>query len=137
MAKAIKEIILALLVCLVGILLFAVVLYKFLPSRKVVPEVVQYTATEEVKELLADKIDEEEDKIILTYEVTSRDLNTYEANDDYVPGKANPFAAVVEEVEPTDSNTNSGNNTNSSSNSNSTSEDDNSGSAYIRNNGTK
>lgn len=144
MAKVIKEIILMLLVCLIGILLFAVVFYEYIPSRKVVADVTTYTASSEVKELLADNVDETDNDIVASfqegnYEVTSSDLSNYEATDTYVPGKSNPFAVVAEDVEgetedtesTSDSNTTS-NTTSGSSNSTNTST-----SEYTKDTGTK
>lgn len=92
MAKVIKEIIIILLICLASILIFAILLYDYIPNRKIVAEVSQYQASPEVETLLADNIDSKENEIVLTYEVTAKDLNNYEANDKYVRGKANPFA---------------------------------------------
>ena len=94
MLKIIKEIIIMLLVCLVAILLLAVLFYEYIPARKVVAEVTTYTASDTVSELLADDIDKKDVDVIL---VTSSDLNNYEATNNYVPGKANPFAAVSTE----------------------------------------
>ena len=93
MAKIIKEIIIMLLVCLITMLLLAIALYQYIPNRKIVPEIVKYSATEEVKDLLDDNINaKEEESVLLTYEVTSSDLNNYQITNDYVPGKSNPFA---------------------------------------------
>lgn len=50
MAKIIKEIIIMLLVALAGMLLFAVIFYEYIPNRKVVPEVIQYSASEKIKD---------------------------------------------------------------------------------------
>ena len=141
MAKIIKEIIIMLLVCLVGILLYAVIFYKFSPNRKVVQEVIQYNASEQILEQLSDNVGEQDDKIIKTYEVTSTELNNYKAREQYVPGKANPFASVVENPETgatTNQNGNSNNNNNSgakteNNNNNNTSEE----SEYRSNKGTK
>lgn len=96
MTKAIKEIIIMLLICLITMLIFAIALYKYVPNRKIIPEVVAYVATEEIQDLLNDNIDtkSEEDNVILTYEVTSSDLKNYQSTNIYVPGKSNPFAAV-------------------------------------------
>lgn len=96
MAKVIKEIIIMLLVCLLTMLIFAIALYKYIPNRKVVPEVVTYTASEDVQDLLEDNIDQKNDNddVILTYEVTASDLRGYQNTNTYVPGKSNPFAAV-------------------------------------------
>lgn len=95
MAKTIKEIIIMLLVCLITMLILAIALYQYIPNRKAVPEITTYVATEDVQDLLEDDIDKrsEEDSVILTYEVTSSDLNNYQSTNDYVPGKSNPFAA--------------------------------------------
>ena len=91
MAKIIKEIIIMLLICLVGMLLFAVILYEYIPNRKVVPEVAMYNASEKIKELKADDIDKRDETIIKTFQVTSSDLTNYKVANDYVPGKSNPF----------------------------------------------
>ena len=84
MTKIIKEIIIMLLTCLAGMLLFAVVLYEFIPNRKVVPEIAQYNASEKIKE---------NETIIKTFEVTSSDLTNYKIANDYVAGKSNPFGS--------------------------------------------
>lgn len=94
MAKIIKEIIIILLICLISMLIFAISLYNYIPNRKVVAEVAQYETSAEVEALLADNIDSQDNEIVLTYKVTSSDLNSFEAKNEYVPGKANPFAAV-------------------------------------------
>ncbi len=100
MAKVIKEIIIMLLVCLITMLLLAIGLYKYIPNRKTVPEIVTYTASEEVQDLLADNIDTKTDgdNVILTYEVTASDLNNYKNTNIYVPGKSNPFAPASSSV---------------------------------------
>lgn len=114
MAKVIKEIIIMLLVCLLSMLVLAIVLYKYIPNRKTVPEVVKYTASEEVKDLLDDTIDTKgnSDNVILTYEVTASDLSGYQSANTYVPGKSNPFAAASSSTTADDGN-NNGNSDNS------------------------
>ena len=99
MAKIIKEIIIILLICLITMLIFAVVLYDYIPNRKIVAEVAQYATSEEIEVQLADDIDSEEKEVVLTYEVTSKDLNSYQVANEYIPGKADPFAAVSESIE--------------------------------------
>jgi len=113
MAKVIKEIMIMLLVCLLGMLIFAVAFYEFIPNRKAVPEVVSYEATEKVKALMADDIDQRDDQVVLNYKVTSSDLNNYKVTKDYVPGKANPFAPVSKDPETRATTSNSGNSGNS------------------------
>ena len=58
MTKAIKEIIIMLLVCLVTMLILAIALYQYIPSRKEVPEVERYVASEEVQDLLDDNVEQ-------------------------------------------------------------------------------
>lgn len=95
--KVIKEIIIMLVVCLLTMLVLAIALYQYIPSKKIVPEISTYTASADVQDLLEDDIDSRtnKDKVILTYEVTSSDLNNYQTTKDYVPGKSNPFSAYV------------------------------------------
>ena len=114
MSKAIKEIIIMLLICLVAMLTLAIALYQYIPSKKNVPEVVQYEVSEQVQDLLEDNIDQksEKDKVILTYEVTKGELSGYQTTNDYIPGKSNPFGDVsktivnAEDSSEKDSNTN-------------------------------
>lgn len=121
MTKIIKEIIIMLLVCLVGMLLFAVIFYEFIPNRKVVPEVTQYSTSDKIKEQLSDDIDKQDDQIVKTFEVTSSDLINYKTTKDYVPGKSNPFASPVDDVEANaTTNSTTGDNTLNTSTENST-----------------
>ena len=121
MSKIIKEIIILLLVCLVGMLLFSVVFYEYIPNRKIVPEVTQYSASDKIKEQMADDIDKKDDQIVKTFEVTSSDLNNFKVTKDYVAGKANPFAAVASDAESNATTSKSSSNNNSSSSSSSSS----------------
>lgn len=93
--KVIKEAIIALSVCLLTMLIFALALYEFLPSRKVIPEVAKYTASEQITEQLADDVENRNDKVVLTYSVTANDLNNYKAKKEYIPGKSNPFSEAI------------------------------------------
>ena len=100
MAKVIKEIIIMLVICLLTMLVLAIALYRYIPNRKAVPEVVTYTASEDVQDLLEDNIDtkSDQDNVILTYEVTASDLSGYQSTNTYVPGKSNPFAPASSSV---------------------------------------
>ena len=121
MSKIIKEIIIMLLVCLVGMLLFSVIFYEYIPNRKIVPEVTQYSASDKIKEQMADDIDKKDDQIVKTFEVTSSDLNNFKVTKDYVAGKANPFATVASDAESNATTSKSTSNNNSSSGSSSSS----------------
>ena len=68
--KIFKEIIIMLLVCLVTMLVFAIVLYNFIPNRKTVAEVTEYSPSESIQTLLEDNIDSNDrSEVILSYEV--------------------------------------------------------------------
>lgn len=148
MAKTIiKEIIIALLLCLAIILILGVLLYGYVPTNKVIPEKVSYTTPSNVKEELSQVNGVDESEVILTYEVDSTDLNNYQKIKDYKPGKANPFSSY--ETENTQSNTTAGNTTsansttgattNSTTNSSSgnTTNNDNTNTGYFQDKGLK
>ena len=93
MAKSVvREIIIALLLCLAILLVLAVVLYSYIPNNKVIPETVSYTAPEDVKDILA-QTDVDTSQVILTYEVNGSDLSTAQKTNNYNPGKVNPFSS--------------------------------------------
>ena len=116
MAKTIiRETIIALLVCLAVLLILSVALYNFIPSNKVVPEEVKYTPSKEIQTQLNSEVDKENNEVLMTYEVTASDLENYQKAKEYVPGKANPFAAVSESTDDSKSENTGSNNTGSSS----------------------
>lgn len=94
MAKSIiKELIIVLLLCLAIILIFAILLYEYVPMSKTLPNQVAYTTPENVKQDLLTASDVDESQIVMTYEVNSDDLNNYTRINNYNPGKANPFSS--------------------------------------------
>lgn len=118
MVKAVKEIIIMLLVVLITMLVLAIALYQYIPSRKEVPEIEKYVASEEVQDLLEDNVEqradnEKKDAVLV---LTSNDLTNYQKTYDYVPGKANPFAVYTPSVEGEATQPEGGENTTSSGN---------------------
>lgn len=107
----IKEIIITLLLCLAIILVLGIILYEYVPMAKTIPNPVSYTTPEEAKNELATIENEDEDKIIMTYEINSSDLKNYIKTKDYKPGKANPFSSYQTDEEKTNTTTNTGNST--------------------------
>lgn len=105
MAKnIIKEIIIMLLLTLAIILILGVLLYGYSPSSKVLPETVSYTTPQSVREELASSAQDDENQMVMTYEITASDLKNYQRVNEYVQGKRNPFGSTT-----TSSNTNSEN----------------------------
>lgn len=123
MAKdIIKEIIIFLLLALAIILILGVLLYKYIPANKIIPEKVSYTTPENVKTELQTDENVDDSEVVVTYQIDSTDLSNYKKIQEYVPGKKNPFASVQQDDTTSGSSSNSGtteNNTNNSSSSNS------------------
>lgn len=95
MAKnIIKEMIIFLLLALAIILILGVLLYKYVPANKIIPEKVSYTTPENVKEELSTSENVDDSQVIMTYEVTATDLTNYKKTKDYVSGKKNPFESI-------------------------------------------
>lgn len=156
MAKSIiKELIIVLLLCLAIILVLGILFYEYIPIAKEVPEDVKYSTSDEIQEqkteirgLTAD----EEYYSGETDSINSDDLNNYRRTQDYVPGKANPFAAYDTTSDtPTTNSSSTGSSssgstsggssssTSGSSTSGSTTDDDSSSSGghFFQNTGTK
>ena len=74
----IRETIIALLVCLAVLLILSVALYNYIPTNKVIPEVVEYTPSKEIQTQLNAAVEDNSEEIIMTYEVTAQDLDNYE-----------------------------------------------------------
>ncbi|MCI8272506.1 MAG: hypothetical protein HFJ55_00280 [Clostridia bacterium] len=140
MTKAvIREIIISLLVCLAVLLILSVLLYNYIPSNKVVPEVVKYTPSKEIETQLNATVEDNSEEILMTYEITAQDLDNYERTKEYNPGKANPFATISNDNTGNDNNGNepsTGENetNNNNSNNNNNEKPNNSGSLFENNN---
>ena len=150
MAKSIiKEIIIALLLCLAIVLVLGILLYEYVPITKTIPNEVSYTTPENVNEELLSSSDVDDSQIIMTYEINSDDLSNYKRVQDYKPGKANPFSSyettgenTTESGSSTGGSTSSGSSssgTSTSTGNSSTSNDDSSssGGQFFQNTGTK
>lgn len=90
----IKEIIIVLLLLVAIVLALGVLFYDYIPTNKTVPSVPEYTTSETIKNEIEDEIIEDQE-VLVTYEITSQDLKTYEKTKDYKKGKANPFSTYV------------------------------------------
>ena len=123
--KILKEIIISLLSCFLILLILGVVFYRFIPKNKIVPETIKYQASQEVQSEINSEVDSNSNKIIKTYEITASDLEKYQKNKDYDPGKNNPFAPITDEEDI--SSTGNGGDTNTSQSNGST---NNSGSLF-------
>ena len=130
----IKETVITLLLLAAIILAAGVLLYDYIPSSKIVPNISQYQTDEKIKEELSETISNEKEEVIITYEVDSKDLNIYEKTKDYNAGNPNPFSYYT-----TGTVNNNSNNTqnNTSSNSNTTNNTTGNGTFFEDSKGTK
>ena len=94
--QIIKEIIFTMIIFIILLLLLSILLYNYMPTSKIIPEITAYKTPTEI----ADEIDNAENtglqSEILTYEITKNDLNLYTNKNIYVQGKNDPFAEVSE-----------------------------------------
>ena len=95
-----KEIIIILLLCIAILLILSILFYDYNPLNKIVPNKIAYSTPEEIKnEIEQNEVkDILEDGVNIVYSIDSLDLNIYKKSNSYVPGKANPFAEVAEQV---------------------------------------
>ena len=106
-----KEVIIALLLCLAILLVLAVLLYSYIPNNKVIPELVAYTAPDDAKQALTEA-GADTSQVILTYEINSSDLSTAQKTNEYNPGKVNPFSTYQKQEPAEETNTNTAGGTN-------------------------
>ncbi len=93
----IKEIIIILLLLLAVILALGVLFYDYIPNNKTVPSVSTYKTSSTVQNELDEKVTEAE-PVLVTYEITSEDLQKLEKSNVYNKGKANPFSTYENKV---------------------------------------
>lgn len=97
----IKESLIILLLCIIIALILAVIFYDYIPTNKIIPEQVSYSMPaelSEVQEELSNTFNTDNEKVILTYEITEEDLTGYKQTKIYEAGKANPFDVYKEET---------------------------------------
>ena len=96
-----KQTLLTLVTVLAVAFVLVVVLYKYIPTNKIVPtKVKEYKTSQEVATEIAET--QESDalkKQEKSYEITDADLNLYRSTQSYNPGKPDPFDDYVEPVE--------------------------------------
>ena len=97
--SVIKEIGIILLLFVVIVLITAFVFYDYNPINKTIPSKVDaYVLPEEVEQEI-ETISKEEDKIVKTYQIDGKDLNTYKNNNEYNPGKIEPYSLQSSKAE--------------------------------------
>lgn len=120
MKRFLKEFMITILLCIALILVFAIVFYEYIPINKSIPEPVTYTmpsSLSEVKNELEGSAENEDEKIIVTYDVEESDLASYKKQGSYKEGKADPFGqGPTEDTNSTTNGTANGSSTTTSAN---------------------
>jgi len=92
-----KEVGIMILICVVIVLVIGIIFYDYVPNNKTVPSKIAYETPKNVKQEIEVEITEYE-KTNIVYEITDSDLDLYKSTKSYVPGKADPFADLSNEV---------------------------------------
>lgn len=99
MKNILKEITIFVLIIAAIILVLGVILYDYIPTSKVVPTPIAYETPENLKAEIQEELIEDNQEVIITYQIDKSDLNQYQNLSSYKPGKQNPFAAYSGETE--------------------------------------
>jgi len=98
MKNILKEIMIFVLIIAAIILVLGVLLYEYIPTSKVVPTTIAYETPENLKAEIEEELIEENAQVLITYEINSQDLKSYQGTSSYKPGKQNPFVEYKEET---------------------------------------
>ena len=119
----IKEILILIPLTLAIVFASAVLFYNYMPTSKIVPEIIKYEAPENITEEIAESITENNEEVIITYQVDKKDLNVYERSNDYNAGNPNPFKYYTVGTDNTNEDGNNTTNNDNTNNNNNTGND--------------
>ena len=86
----IKEIIIILLLLIAVLLVLGILFYDYLPNMKEVPTVKKYSTAENIKNDLAEVV-QNENETYATFTITAGDISNYTKTNTYVARNDNPF----------------------------------------------
>lgn len=93
----IKEIFISFFIVILILLLTIVIFYNKVSIGRVIPQVEEYTLSEELQEEIEEETIDGETEVVITYELDATDLKKYERTKEYNKGKKNPFAVEIVE----------------------------------------
>lgn len=98
MKKTLKQVMIVFLTVVTVALVFAIILYKYIPTNKVIPtKVPAYSTPESVEaEIKESNTEAEFASENQVYEITDSDLSQYQSKRSYNPGKSDPFKEYSE-----------------------------------------
>lgn len=93
MLRFFKEFAIYILIIALIVLVFGILFYEQLPSNKLIPIKEDYALPENLETALEDTLStEEQQEVLVTYNVEESDLDKYEDSKQYNPGKIDPFS---------------------------------------------
>lgn len=95
----IKDITISILVVILIIIIVSLIFYDKIAFTKVIPEVEEFSLSEEMEEEIEETNLEEAEEVIINYHIDAVDIKKYEKNNEYVKGKSNPFAENSDYIE--------------------------------------
>lgn len=145
----IKEIFILTLILIAIALILAIILYSYSPSKKALPNKVEYSTPDNVSQEIGSMDDiEGTTPVTITYELDETNIKNSKKSGSYNSGKQNPFADVEkpeentkdgesENTKDTNTSTNSTSTSNSSSTEKSSNSTTNNTTSYLPQTGTK
>ena len=92
--RVVKEIFIMCLLCLAIVITLGILFYEYIPTSQNLPKPVKYEKDENITEILQETENSTNTQVVLrSYNINQEDLDLYKRQDDYDPGKTNPFAA--------------------------------------------
>lgn len=138
----VKEIFILTLILIAISLVLAIILYNYSPSKKALPNKIEYATPENISQEISSMSDVEgTTPVTITYELDETNIKNSKKSGSYNSGRQNPFGDVEKPEENTkDVNTSTNSTTstsNSSSKENSSNSTTNNTTSYLPNTGTK
>ena len=90
----IKEIFIILLLLIAIVLIFGVILYDYVPTRKTIPNKVAYETPNEIENELVSAEIQDTNPVNVMYEIDATELEGYEITGEYKAGRSNPFESL-------------------------------------------
>lgn len=100
--EIIKDLFISVLFVACIVLILCVLFYDKTSLSKVIPESEEFLISNEMEQDLAQGDLDASKEVVVNYYIDASDLKKYEKTNEYIKGKSNPFAAVVDTEDNTD-----------------------------------
>ena len=108
--KILKEILILALVLIAITLIFSIILYSYSPTKRAVPNKVEYATPENVSQEISTMSDiDASTPVTITYELDETNINNSKKRGSYNSGRQNPFGDIAKPEQGNTENGESGN----------------------------